>query len=63
MKLVNDELLLDKLVDDVKNCKDLQRAKEILFMVFPQSAVLEKAVDFCIQKHEGQFRKSGEPYA
>ncbi|WP_257929526.1 ppGpp synthetase / guanosine-3',5'-bis(diphosphate) 3' pyrophosphohydrolase [Campylobacter lari] len=63
MKLVNDELLLDKLVDDVKNCKDLQRAKEILFMVFPQSAVLEKAVDFCIQKHKGQFRKSGEPYA
>lgn len=63
MKLINDELLLDKLVDDIKNCKDLQRAKEILFMVFPQSAVLEKAVDFCIQKHEGQFRKSGEPYA
>ncbi|AJC86124.1 RelA/SpoT family protein [Campylobacter sp. RM16704] len=63
MKLVNDELLLDRLINDVKNCKDLQRAKEILFLVFPHSNILERAVNFCIQKHEGQFRKSGEPYA
>ncbi|TXE81517.1 bifunctional (p)ppGpp synthetase/guanosine-3',5'-bis(diphosphate) 3'-pyrophosphohydrolase [Campylobacter peloridis] len=63
MKLINDELLLDKLVEDVKNCKDLQKASEILFFVFPKSELLVKAVDFCIKKHEGQFRKSGEPYA
>ncbi|TDJ87183.1 bifunctional (p)ppGpp synthetase/guanosine-3',5'-bis(diphosphate) 3'-pyrophosphohydrolase [Campylobacter volucris] len=63
MKLVNDELLLDKLVEDIKNCKDLQKAKDILFLVFPKTQALKQAVDFCIQKHEGQFRKSGEPYA
>ncbi|WP_291953167.1 RelA/SpoT family protein [Campylobacter sp.] len=63
MKLINDELLLDKLVEDIKNCKDLQKAKEILFMVFPESKILKKAVEICIQKHSKQFRKSGEPYA
>ncbi|TXE86251.1 bifunctional (p)ppGpp synthetase/guanosine-3',5'-bis(diphosphate) 3'-pyrophosphohydrolase [Campylobacter volucris] len=63
MKLVNDELLLDKLIEDIKNCKDLQKARDVLFLVFPKTRALEQAVDFCIQKHEGQFRKSGEPYA
>lgn len=63
MKLVNDELLLDKLVEDIKNCKDLQKAIDVLFLVFPKTQALKQAVDFCIQKHEGQFRKSGEPYA
>ncbi|MCR6590550.1 ppGpp synthetase/guanosine-3',5'-bis(diphosphate) 3' pyrophosphohydrolase [Campylobacter insulaenigrae] len=63
MKLVSDELLLDKLVEDIKNCKNLQRAKEILFMVFPESDILKKAVEICIHKHDKQFRKSGEPYA
>lgn len=64
MKLINDdELLLEKLIEDIKNCKDLIRAKEILYSIFPKTEILEKAVDFCIKQHDTQFRKSGEPYA
>lgn len=63
MKPIDEELLLEQLIDNVKNCKDLEAAKALLFEICGHDAILEKAVDYCIFCHEGQFRKSGEPYA
>lgn len=63
MKLVDEELLLERLIEQVKNCKNLEEAKELLYSVFKPDSMLEKAVNCCITYHEGQTRKSGEPYA
>ncbi|MBZ7953387.1 bifunctional (p)ppGpp synthetase/guanosine-3',5'-bis(diphosphate) 3'-pyrophosphohydrolase [Campylobacter sp. W0018] len=63
MRPIDEDLLLEKLIDDVKNCKDLTRAKELLFCICESDSTLEKAVEYCVFYHEGQVRKSGEPYA
>lgn len=63
MKAVDEELFFDKLVEEVRQCKDLQKASALLFRLFPESKRVQKAVEFCIQAHQGQVRKSGEPYA
>ncbi|TEY03590.1 bifunctional (p)ppGpp synthetase/guanosine-3',5'-bis(diphosphate) 3'-pyrophosphohydrolase [Campylobacter sp. US33a] len=63
MKPIDEELLLEKLIEDIKFCKDVNSAKELLFSLCKPSPILEKAVTFCITQHEGQKRKSGEPYA
>lgn len=57
MKPIDEELLLEQLIDNVKNCKDLEAAKALLFEICGHDAILEKAVDYCIFCHEGQFRK------
>lgn len=58
MKPVDEELLLEKLIEDIKNCRDLTRAKELLFSICQEDAIVEKAVDYCIKSHEGQVRKA-----
>lgn len=63
MKQVDEEILLEKLINNIKNCKDLELAKNILFNAYKANDRLEKAVEFCIKYHKDQFRKSGEPYA
>mgnify|MGYP002519061741 CR=1 FL=1 len=63
MKAVNEDLLFETLIDDVKECKDTQKASELLFRLYPSNERLKKGVEFCINAHEGQARKSGEPYA
>ena len=63
MKAVDVELNLERLIDEVRECKDLERAKAVLFRVFPPNSRLKKGVEFCINAHAGQVRKSGEPYA
>lgn len=63
MKIIDEEILLVQLIENIKNCRDLEGAKAILYSVCRRDALLEKALDRCIQFHEGQRRKSGEPYA
>ena len=63
LKALDGELFFEKLVDEVKQCKDLQGAEDILFRVYTPNERVRKAVDFCIKAHEGQERKSGEPYS
>lgn len=63
MKALDEELFLEELIENTKNCKDLEGAKALLYSVCEKDAILEKAVEFCIKYHEGQLRKSGEPYA
>ena len=63
MKQVDEEILLEKLIENIKYCKDLDSAKNILFSTCEFTHKLNKAVEFCIKYHSNQFRKSGEPYA
>jgi len=53
---------LDQLVERVKSCADVYEATEILYDNIQKTEVIEKAIEFTKEKHEGQFRKSGEPY-
>lgn len=63
MRAVDEELILERLIEQVSECKDLARAQELLFRVYPSNERVKKAVEFCIDAHGGQLRKSGEPYA
>lgn len=56
-------LSFETLLEDIKYCNDLNKAKELLYSLFSSTPMLEKALNFCIKSHEGQFRKSGEPYS
>lgn len=63
MKAFEDIFSFEKLVEKVRECKDLQAAQSLLYKAFHKNKQVEKAVAFCINAHEGQLRKSGEPYA
>ena len=54
---------MDRLIERVKSCKDVDEAIELLYEFIPRSELIEKALFFTQSKHEGQFRKSGEAYA
>lgn len=63
MNQINNEQLLEQLIDEVALCKNIESAKDILYGVAKPTGMLLKAVDYCIRLHDGQFRKSGEPYS
>ncbi|WP_024955519.1 RelA/SpoT family protein [Sulfurospirillum arcachonense] len=54
---------MERLVERVQSCKNINDAIELLYEFIPKSNSLEKALLFTQEKHEGQFRKSGEEYA
>lgn len=47
-------------LQQITTIEDANKALESSISITP---LIEKAVSFCIKSHEGQFRKSGEPYA
>jgi len=53
---------LESLVEIVKGCKQTEPAVELLYKYIRRTPDIEKAIAFTIQKHEGQTRRSGEPY-
>ena len=53
---------MKKFIEKIKECKDLEKSKEILFSTVKKDPKIEYALNFAIKAHEGQFRKSGEPY-
>ncbi len=63
MKTFKEDFLLENLIEEIKNCKNLESAQELLYFVCEKDSLLEKAVQSCISHHQGQIRKSGEPYA
>lgn len=63
LKAIDEDLFLENLIEELKDCKDLQGAQELLFRVFLSSPKIKTAVNFCVEAHNGQVRKSGEPYA
>lgn len=54
---------LELLIEQVLSCHDIESAKDILYSVTKPTGMLLKAVNYCINLHEGQVRKSGEPYS
>lgn len=53
---------MEELVEVVKKCKQTEQAVELLFKYIRKTPDIERAVAFTIEKHQGQFRRSGEPY-
>lgn len=54
---------MERLVERVQSCKDVDEAVALLYEFIPQSDLVSKAISFTKKKHDGQFRKSGEAYA
>ena len=52
---------MEDLVQVVKACKKIDEAVELLFKYTRKTPAIEHAVAFTIEKHDGQFRRSGEP--
>lgn len=52
-----------EIFEEAKKTRDLESAKNLLASFITLDAEIEAALSFCIISHEGQFRKSGEPYA
>jgi len=54
---------LDQLsIEKIKHLRDVDSASAYLFSKIPPTKPLQKALDFSIEAHKEQFRKSGEPY-
>jgi GTP pyrophosphokinase len=53
---------LDQLVERVKSCTNVNEAITLLYEYTTKSDVIEKALVYTREKHQGQFRKSGEEY-
>ena len=53
---------MEELVEIVKGCKQTEPAVELLYKYIRKTPDIERAIAFTIQKHEGQTRRSGEPY-
>ncbi len=53
---------MEELVKVVKACKQTDQAVDLLFKYIRKTPSIERAVAFTIEKHQGQFRRSGEPY-
>lgn len=62
MKQKNNYFLNDLLAKIVV-CKDINLAKELLFNLCEVTEPIQRGIECCIKFHDGQFRKSGEPYA
>ena len=53
---------MEDLVEIVKECKQAEQAVELLYKYIKKTPNIEKAVAFTMEKHRGQYRKSGEEY-
>ena len=54
---------MQSFLEKVRSCKTLEDAEGLLFEIYgKRDSKIKEALDFALQAHEGQFRKSGEPY-
>jgi len=49
-------------IEKIKHLRDVDSASSYLFSQISQTQTLQEALDFSIEAHKEQFRKSGEPY-
>lgn len=59
---INDDYL-KHLIDDIVETNDIEGAKKLFYQIEQPTPLLVNAIQLCIRQHDGQFRKSGEPYA
>ena len=60
---LKDEFQLGELLEKIVLIKDIKTAQELLFTLICSNDQIQKALNLCITQHDGQFRKSGEPYS
>ncbi|MDR2341926.1 MAG: RelA/SpoT family protein [Campylobacteraceae bacterium] len=54
---------MEELLDKINTCRKTDEAKKLLLGFFKENSKnISKAVNLAVKQHEGQFRKSGEPY-
>jgi RelA/SpoT family (p)ppGpp synthetase len=53
---------MDDFFNEIKDIRDVSEAIDKLYSIIPKSDKLHEAVEFTIESHKEQFRKSGEPY-
>jgi (p)ppGpp synthase/HD superfamily hydrolase len=53
---------VDALLEKISSAKSLQQATHLLGKFTEIDETIQRAIDFAAKAHEGQFRKSGEPY-
>ncbi len=53
---------MDALLEQVRSCESVDTAKDLLYSLTGDTPKIHDAVEFADQWHEGQFRKSGQPY-
>lgn len=53
---------MDKLLEQVKHINTVDDAKHLLYSLTEDIPRIKEAVEFAYSWHEGQFRKSGQPY-
>ena len=53
---------MEELLEVVKECKHSDKAIELLYKYIKPTPNIEKAIEFTVARHKGQFRKSGEEY-
>jgi GTP pyrophosphokinase len=53
---------LNKFIENLKTINTIDGATEYLNSTFTINDTIQKALDFSIESHKEQFRKSGEPY-
>ena len=53
---------MDLLLEKVKGITSVEDASTLLYELSDHNPTIKKALLFSTKKHEGQFRKSGEPY-
>ena len=55
-------MILEDLTGKIKTSKDIDTSISILKSFVEISPLIQKAIDFSIEQHHGQYRKSGEEY-
>jgi GTP pyrophosphokinase/guanosine-3',5'-bis(diphosphate) 3'-pyrophosphohydrolase len=53
---------MDNFFNEIKDIRDIKTATKKLFSLIGKTDKLQEALDFTIESHKEQFRKSGEPY-
>ncbi len=55
-------MILEDLIDRIEHSKDVETSMSILKSFVLITPLIQKAIDFSIEQHHGQYRKSGEEY-
>ncbi|MCR4942303.1 MAG: RelA/SpoT family protein [Campylobacter sp.] len=61
--MTKNSIFIEELVEEIRSCKSVAEAKNLLFSLHDKSDFLCKAIEYCVMSHADQYRKSGEPYA
>ncbi len=53
---------MDSFIEKIRGIKTTKDASELLLLLTNDNQKVQQAIDYALKAHEGQFRKSGEPY-